>query len=239
MQCALVCKAWTHRSQHHLFTRLTYHSRITRSPRDFAEFLLTRPNIAGHVLSLEILDRMSLSLAIVRLIILALPHLRTLLFRAAMISSADDADIALGQRPNPRTEAIKKLTFMNCMAACDTLYSILGIFPAIGTLVLDDRCGGLIHCQPASPAIRDLAIERIETSSVSNSLLAALVHGSRMEETITSAKIIAIGKESDTPEELGEALQSMTSLRTLQLLPLGLDLTSASNSTRKFCLFVF
>ncbi|RDX44470.1 hypothetical protein OH76DRAFT_1094414 [Lentinus brumalis] len=58
-------------------------------------------------------------------------------------------------------------------------------------------------------------------NSVSNVLFFSLVRGSHMAKTITSVKIMGFGKQSDTPQALGEVLRSISSLTNLELFPAG------------------
>ncbi len=233
-RCTVVCKEWTHTSQYHLFAILSYRPLSAGTPEVFAEFLSTRPHIAGNVRSLGLLDRSDFSLEAVRSIILALPNLRSVLFRSVVVTNSLELETSMNRHSHPPAKTIKKAKFIKFAATDNTLYLILGLFCSIDHLVLDDRSDGLVYNQPTHLVPRALAVRKIAMNSVSNVLFSSLIGGSHMAQTITSVKIMGFGKQSDTPQALGEVLRSISSMTSLELFPTGyqydpMDLERESN----------
>ncbi len=228
--CSLVCKAWSWRTEPHLFNTLSYSysNYDAPDPEDLAAFLSASPRIAQHIHTLRYSRWINFPLSTLVCILLCLRNICNLeLDRVRIVDEPDVHEHHLCS-PHPPLGHLDTFSLLCCKPTDSiAIFRLLNMFTSIprlmlhGSTVATNRTAMLTELSEVYPT--RLAVDTLSTENLPWQFLSSMVHRqSTMARSVTSLRLRLPSNVYGyyPPPAIGAVLDILQSLQHFQFGPL-------------------
>ncbi|KAI0750389.1 hypothetical protein C8Q74DRAFT_1309744 [Fomes fomentarius] len=220
--CALVCRGWLKTARYHLFDALSCDP-DKGSSSNLVQFLSKTPDVVRHITELELSNYRDMDISLLSRLIVPLTRLRILrLINMPLASLDSDAGSPLNIGLNLETLEITIPRFQP--SDVYKIYSILALWPRIGTLEIE--CSGIIEpgdipdsCHGSPP--QSLSVEHLRATCVPSSALLHLVNSLNLGSSLLELDLTPIIWSWIDVSWIGQIVRAAPNLREFRLLIFG------------------